>query len=115
MGEKMIQVPKFELDMLDNNDGYFIYWLKENTFLDIDTFYMSCKFYNGRTGDIVRMINTPPAALTNQFNFDREKFLYYKVKLNDTDYTYEVTDYNTGARVGTNDVFEIKFYEYVNI
>ena len=114
-GEKFIQIPKFNLDMLDNNDGYFIYWLKENTFLNIDTFFMSCKFYNGRTGKIHRMINTPPPTLFNEYNFDREKRLYYRVQLDKNDYTYRVFDYNTNVRVGLDETNEIMFYEYNNI
>ena len=114
-GERAIQIPKFELDMLDNNDGYFIYWLKENTFLDISTFYMSCKFYNGITGEITRMINRPPSTLTNEFNFDREQNLYYRVDLDQNTYTYTVSDYNTSIRVGLSEAQEIRFYEYINI
>ena len=114
-GEKQIQVPKFELDMLDNNDGYFIYWLKENTFLNLNTFYMSCKFYNARTGKTHRMINTPPAALYNEYNFDREKRLYYRVELDQGSYTYTVYDVNTNSRVGLSPTNEIMFYEYENI
>jgi|10_taG_2_1085330.scaffolds.fasta_scaffold01910_3 hypothetical protein len=113
--ERHIQVPKFELDMLDNNDGYFIYWLKENTFLNLNTFYMSCKFYNARTGKTHRMINTPPAALYNEYNFDREKRLYYRVELNQATYTYTVYDVNTNLRVGLDLTNEIMFYEYDNI
>ena len=76
---------------------------------------MSCKFYNARTGKTHRMINVAPSALYNEYNFDREKRLYYRVELDQGTYTYTVYDVNTNLRVGLSTTNEIMFYEYENI
>jgi hypothetical protein len=120
-----IKKPYFVLDYVGDKEGFFIYWLKKRTFLDIDTFYMSAKFFNAKTGQFTTMMTgkgtTPfdltdgPQALfgvgTNKYAFDNTQFLYYTVKLDYPTQTYQV--FNTyGQRLGTN--LPIKWYEYVN-
>lgn len=114
-----VSVPKYKLDFVGaQKEGYFFYWLKSREFLNIDTFYMSAKFFNGSTGGFVKMINRSqlsPELSGNKFGFDGEKYFYYKVKLDYSDYTYQIFDYVTGSdlRVGnTNN--PINWYEYVN-
>jgi hypothetical protein len=46
------------------------------------------------------------------FQFNPEKYFYYKVVLDYTDYTYQIFDNISGGRVG--DVSSIKWYEYIN-
>jgi hypothetical protein len=118
-----IKKPEFILDYIGDKEGFFLYWLKKRTFLDIDTFYMSAKFYNAKIGQFTTMMtgrgatpfdltNGPQALLNdNKYAFDNTQFMYYTVKLDYPTQTYQV--FNTyGQRLGTN--LPIKWYEYVN-
>lgn len=118
-----IKKPKMVLDYVGDKEGFFIYWLKKREFLNIDTFYMSCKFYDAKKGQFTKMMTgrgTDPKDFTNgpqslivgdKFNFDNTQYFYYTVKLNYPQQTYSV--YNTvGQRLGTS--IPIKWYEYVN-
>jgi len=51
-----IKKPKFVLDFVGDKEGFFIYWLKKRTFLDISTFYMTAKFFNAKTGQFTKMM-----------------------------------------------------------
>ena len=119
-----IKKPKFILDYVGDKEGFFIYWLKKRTFLNIDTFYMTAKFFNGSTGKFTKMMtgrgsnpldrtNGPQALLAdgNKYTFDNMNYFYYTVKLDYEKQNYQV--FNTyGQRLGTN--IPIKWYEYVN-
>jgi hypothetical protein len=118
-----IKKPKFVLDYIGDKDGFFIYWLKKSTFLNIYTFYMSAKFYDAKVGQFKTMMTgrgSNPLDLTNgpQYNlvgnkyaFDNTQYFYYTVKLNYRTLAYEVLN-TYGQRLGTN--IPIKWYEYVN-
>jgi hypothetical protein len=121
-----VKKPKFILDYVGDKEGFFLYWLKKRTFLDIDTFYMTAKFYNAKTGQFTKMMTgrgTDPLDNTegpqsninpgtnDKYTFDNLLYFYYTVKLDYTKQTYQV--FNTfGERLGTN--IPIKWYEYVN-
>lgn len=135
-----VHKPEFVLDYVGDKEGFYIYWLKKRTFLDISTFYMSAKFFNARTGQFTRMMTgkgwdptnpTPPcqqqwptpynvdrtlgpqACMSQALrtNFDNMQYLYYTVQLDYPTQTYQV--YNTfGQRVGTT--IPIKWFEYIN-
>ncbi len=118
-----IKKPEFVLDYVGDKEGFFLYWLKKRTFLDINTFYMSAKFYNAKTGQFTRMMtgggsnslddtNGPQALMnTNKYAFDSTQYFYYTVKLDYPTQTYQVLN-TYGQRLGTN--LPIKWYEYVN-
>jgi len=121
-----IKKPKFVLDFIGDKEGFFIYWLKNRTFLDIDTFYMTAKFYNAKTGQFTKMMtghgasqvdltNGPQAYLPSigqgKYNFDNTQYFYYTVKLDYLSQTYQIFNTNN-QRLGTN--IPIKWYEYVN-
>ena len=118
-----IKKPEFILDYVGDKEGFFLYWLKKKTFLDINTFYMSAKFYNAKTGQFTRMMtgggsnslddtNGPQALMnTNKYAFDSTQYFYYTVKLDYPTQTYQVLN-TYGQRLGTN--LPIKWYEYVN-
>jgi hypothetical protein len=118
-----IKKPEFVLDYVGDKEGFFIYWLKKRTFLDIDTFYMSAKFFNAKTGQFTKMMTgrgTTPLDLTdgpqaliivNKYAFDSTQYFYYTVKLDYPTQTYQVLN-TYGQRLGTN--LPIKWYEYVN-
>ena len=123
---QQIKTPIFKLDYIGDKEGYFFYWLKKKDFLNINTFYMTAKFFDAKSGVFIKMMNRPQATLTgiNKFNFDQKLFFYYKVDLDYTNYTYKVYDINNLSwfsnpssvlltRVGTQ-TNPIKWYEYIN-
>ena len=108
-----IKKPKFILDYVGDIEGFFIYWLKKRTFLDITKFYMTAKFYNADTGQFIRMMNTPQSSLPNTpYTFSTLTYFYYILDLNYPKETYTISTVN-GVRVGTP-TLPIKWYEYVN-
>lgn len=117
-GEQFCPSPKFELDPVNNNEGYFIYWLKEKTFLDLDVFYMSCKFYNGKTGEVTQLLNTPQdvinATTSQPYSISKEDYYYYRVVLNQERFTYTIYNVGSGTRVGETENNPINFYQYFN-
>jgi len=106
-----IRIPTYELDFVGDKEGFFIYWLRDKKMLNIDTFYMTAKFFSGRQGVFIRMMNRPQSTLSNKFVFNGSDYFYYKVVLDYNDFTYSVFDTND-VRVGTNS--PIKWYEYIN-
>jgi len=117
-GEQFCPTPNFELDPINNNEGYFIYWLKEKTFLDLDVFYMSCKFYNAKTGEVTQLINTDQVGINNDtgkpFSISKEDYYYYRVVLNQDRFTYTIFRTSDGVRIGEDMTNPIKFYQYFN-
>lgn len=107
-----IKIPSQKLDFVGDKEGFFIYWLRKKQFLDIDTFYMSAKFFDARNGEFVRMTNEPQSSFPAKFNFLNDKKFYYKVVLDYNNYTYKIYDINTNLRVGTTT--PINWYEYIN-
>jgi len=112
-GEKDSHIPSFELDATDNNEGYYIYWLKEKTFLDIDKFYMSAKFYNGKTGRVTSFITVDQNTLPNPYSFDLQNYLYYQVTLNQLRQQYSVSN-SIGTRIGVDPLSPIRYWQYFN-
>jgi hypothetical protein len=109
-----IRKPKFKLDYIGDKEGFFIYWLRERDFYNINEFYMSGKFFDAKLGVYATMTNTPQPIITpNKFNFLPEDYFYYKVNLDYNNKTYEVSSTSTTLRVG-NVLTPIKWYEYVN-
>lgn len=109
-----IRTPIFNLDYVGDKEGYFIYWLKSREYIDLNTFYMSAKFFNAKIGQFVRMTNRPQSDISQKFNFNKSEYFYYKVELDDTNYEYEVFQaYGAGNRVGQLNN-GIKWFEYVN-
>lgn len=92
--------------------NYYIYWKKDPG--NLTTFYMSCKFFNAKNGKISKFINTDQTLLTSPNQFNSEDYFYYKVDLDASNYSYNVTDMNTGLYVGNNIFNRIKFYQYIN-
>lgn len=114
-----IRIPKFTLDYVGDVEGFFIYWLKKIDFLNINTFYMTAKFYNAATGTFVKMMNTPQGVLPvgTEYTFDPIKYFYYRVVLDYNKKSYRVFRFdpvtNTTIRVGSK-LTPITWYEYVN-
>ena len=109
-----IRKPQFLLDYVGDKEGFFIYWLKKRNFLDISTFYMTAKFFDGKTGQFVRMMNRPQSTIQgNKFVFSSSDYFYYRVDMDYLTHSYQVYDIiNPNDRVGGT--VPIKWYEYVN-
>lgn len=113
-----IKKPSFLLDFVGDKEGFFIYWLKNKNFLNLTTFYMTAKFFDGRLGVFVKMMTEPQgdsSIFPNKFVFDNTLYFYYKVTLDYTTKTYQVFSYqnNFTTKVGISGT-PIKWYEYVN-
>lgn len=106
-----VKKPKFKLDYIGDKEGFFIYWLKSRDYIDINEFYLSCKFFNAKTGQFIRMTNEPQSNFPDKHNFQKSDKFYYKVLLDYDNYDYRVETLN-GGRVGITT--PIKFYEYIN-
>jgi hypothetical protein len=97
-----------------DKEGFFVYWLRNRDFIDISTFYVTAKFFDGRQGFFKQMTNTRQDLITpNKFNFNNADYFYYKVNLNYSNKTYEVFSTSTNSRVGDSNT-PIIWYEYVN-
>lgn len=109
-----IRKPKFSLDFIGDKEGFFIYWLRDRSYININEFYMSAKFFDARIGKFVRMMNTPQGSLPgNYYTFNIDNYFYYKVVLDYSSKTYETFSTLTGNRVGTT-INPIEWYEYLN-
>jgi len=111
-----IKKPQFQLDYIGDKEGFFMYWLKNTDYLDISNFYMSCKFFNAKTGEFVRMMNQCQGELTQKYTFNKDYKFYYKCELDYENYEYVMyseDEQGNLVRVGT-DTNPIKWYEYVN-
>ena len=114
-----VKKPKYILDYTgQDKEGFFYYWLKNPNYMNQTTFFMSCKFFNAKKGQFVRMMNKPQSTLIGAgvYNFDKEALFYYKVTFDQSSYEYKVYDETTGQRVGVGPLATeaIIWYEYVN-
>ena len=107
-----IKKPSMTLDYVGDSEGFFLYWLRKLEFIDLTTFYMTCKFFDARLGVFVRMMRTPQASLPNKFLFNESEQFYIKVELDYTNNTYKLYDVITNNRIGVGN--PINWYEYVN-
>jgi hypothetical protein len=107
-----IKIPTFKLDYVRDKEGFFIYWLRKRSFISLNTFYMSAKFFDAKLGVFVKMMNECQGVMSDTTNFDGKNYFYYKIVLDYDKKTYQVLDSVTDVRVGTNS--PIIWYEYVN-
>ena len=118
-----VNKPSFVLDYIGaDKEGFFIYWLKERDYIDISEFYMTAKFFNGKTGQFIRFMNEPQSIFNGnqKFNIDKSQYFYYKVILDYNNYEYAIYKEQSQLnqppslfRVGDS-ANPIKWYEYVN-
>ena len=88
--EVQVKKPTFVLDYIGDKEGFFLYWLKNRSYLNIDTFYFSAKFFNGKTGQFVKMMNECQGDIPNKFNFNPSEKFYYKCVLDYDTYEYQI-------------------------
>jgi hypothetical protein len=108
-----IKKPKYQLNYIGDKEGFFIYWLKKRDFINIDEFYMTAKFFDGNTGQFVKMMNKPQNTLSNPYDFPQEEYFYYRVKLDYLQQQYQMFEFPVSVLSGTK-TNPIKWYEYVN-
>lgn len=111
----LIRKPKFKLDYVGDKEGFFIYWLRNTNYLNIDTFYMSAKFFDAKIGVFVKMMNQPQSNLpigNGRFNFLGSTYFYNKVVLDYENKTYQVFN-SSNQRIGISNN-PIKWYEYIS-
>ena len=108
-----IKKPEYQLDYIGDKEGFFIYWLKSRNYLNIDNFFMSCKFWNAKDGEFTRFVNRPQAEqVSNSFGANSLFNFYYLMVLDYPTQTYTMYDTITFERVGTASL-PIRWYEYV--
>ena len=121
-----VWLPEAQLGPATGKDeSYYIHWLKNRDLFDIETFYMSCKFFNAKTGKSNRFLNANPMG--NIDPIEPTNWFYYQVEISVNElttpkYSYIVRDYNdfsysmgvVGMERGMDDVnFPIVWYEYI--
>ena len=79
---------------------------------------MSAKFFNANTGQFVRMMNRSQGSSqiqSSKFTFNEEKYFFYKVVMDYSDFTYQIFDIagSSPTRVGKTSA-PINWYEYRN-
>jgi len=116
-----VRKPKFVLDYVGDKEGFFLYWLKKRTFLNVRTFYMTAKFYDAEKGVFVKMMNMPQSVSSGTTTtFDNSRFFYYRVELDYEKQTYQVFNTNPAQNIYNNykqragTAVPIKWYEYIN-
>ena len=116
-----IKKPYFVLDYVGDKEGFFIYWLKKRNFLNLETFFMTAKFYDAKNGYFTKMMNMPQSSISgDKFTFDSTQYFYYRLELDYEKQNYQVFNMNPtqtlysnlGERAGAT--IPIKWYEYVN-
>jgi len=110
-------ISDFKLNFIRNSEGYFIYWLKDRSYIDISEFYMSAKFFNAKIGRFVRFLTRPQnnTGSSSEFNFNSQNYFYYKIKLDYDNMNYEVYDISGDDELYVGyDTKPINWYEYVN-
>ncbi len=116
----LVKKPNMYLDYIGSNkEGFFFYWLKNQNFISQTEMYMSCKFFNAKKGQFVRMMNVPQSNFSGPqvYGFNKELHFYYKVILDYNTYEYKVyleQQTTSLVRVGQGQTNPINWYEYVN-
>ena len=100
--------PSILLDYVGNQEGFFLHWFEDRNLLNIDTFYMTAKFFNAATGQFIKFIDSAQTDFANPYRIPNIHF-YHTVNLNYDDKTYEIVSNQTD--VATNDVL---WFEYIN-
>jgi hypothetical protein len=107
-----IKKPSYTLNYIGDKEGFFVYWLRDTNYLNIDNFYVTAKFFDAKLGVFVRMMTVPQASLLGSpYGFKTQSYFYINCKLDYSTFTYQMFDLG-GNRIGTTN--PIKWYEYVN-
>jgi hypothetical protein len=107
--EESLKTPTFSLDYTGDKEGFFIYWYEDLSVLNIDTLYMTAKFFNGNTGQYTKFIINDQSTYLNQNLIPNNDF-YYRVNFNYINKTYTIS-YTPSPLARINN---IEWYEYLN-
>lgn len=99
-----LTTPKFLLDHLGTQEGYYIYWYEDKTLFDLNDFYFNCKFFDARTGEFRTFITVQKNTLSSFDVVPEDKF-FYKLTFNYVDKYYEIFNGNIWVN-------SINWYEY---
>ena len=103
-------VPNLYSNNVKNNEISDLFVFKSLETKPFNEFYMGCRFFNAKTGCVVRMTND--ALIDSGIN--PKKDFYYKVKLDRQKLTYEIYEYSDGVeggRVGDSEDNPLMFYQ----
>ena len=102
-------IPNFYSNSMYNTEISNVLYFKDESISDLTEFYVSCRFFNAKTGEIIRMINDPKSD--GGIN-PREDF-YLKMVIDKEQRTYEYFDYNNivGNRIGNGLNNPILFFQ----
>ena len=103
-------VPNLYSNNVKNNEISDLFVFKSLETKPFNEFYMGCRFFNAKTGGVVRMTND--ALIDSGIN--PKKDFYYKVKLDRQKLTYEIYEYSDGVeggRVGDSEDNPLMFYQ----
>jgi len=125
-----IYIPEVQLGPAKGKDeNYYIHWLKKRDLFDIETFYMSCKFFNAKTGKATKFLNADPQGHNGVY--EPTDWFYYQVDIEINElqypkYNYRVRAFNnsvliTGTLMGEKGMSSapnvsttpIMFYEHI--
>lgn len=105
-----VKKPSFTLDYMGEREGYFIYFFENFNVVEIDTFYVSAKFFSGLDGTYTQFTNVPQNELINFSEVD-ESYFYYKYKLLYDKKEYTVFAPNSTIEVPISSIF---WYEFIS-
>jgi hypothetical protein len=111
-----IVLPEYFLDYDLNTEGFYIYWLRDKTIFNLDTFYVRVSFFNGKTGNVTNFSNVCQGAtnITDKYNLNEVFDFYYRLDLDYDTKTYEYFDIKQeNKRVGVKGS-PITWYEYIS-
>lgn len=100
--------PTFSLDGVGNQEGFFLHWFEDRNLLNIDTLYMTAKFFDAATGQFTKFIDTPQTDFSNPYRVPNIHF-YHTVNFNYDNKTYRIISNQTD--LPTNNVL---WFEYIN-
>jgi hypothetical protein len=91
-------IPNYYSNSMFNTEISNVLFFKDEAIKDITEFYVSCRFFNAKNGDIIRMINDPKS----DGGINPKEDFYLKMVINKENRTYEYFDYNitVGERIG---------------
>jgi hypothetical protein len=97
------------MDYTGDKEGFFIYWYENPETLNLDSLYMTAKFFNGNVGQYTKFLINDQLTYTNQNTVPNDDF-YYRVLFNYTDKTYQIVSTVTSLIRFSN----VDWYEYLN-
>lgn len=104
-----IDIPSFTLNYNKNQEGFFIYWFEDPTILNIDTLYMTAKFFDASNGQFTSFTTKKQTTSTTPYRLGTDYF-NRRVSFNYDDSTYKITLMNQSTVQET----VIEWYEYIN-